>query len=101
MSWLLTRIAPSILAFSTRSFIRLKQRSSVLFPQPEGPMNAVTLFRRIVRLISFSAWDPPYQKESDDTSTNESLDSAAPSSRPAGANPGVLMSIGEFILIVA
>ena len=32
-------------ALSTRSFIRLKERSSVLLPQPDGPMRAVIRLR--------------------------------------------------------
>ena len=37
-------IVPSICTPSTRSFMRLKQRSRVDFPQPEGPIKAVTRF---------------------------------------------------------
>lgn len=36
--------APVIRQPSTRSFIRFKDFSSVLLPQPEGPMNAVISF---------------------------------------------------------
>ena len=32
---------PSTLAVGMKSFIRLKQRSIVVLPQPDGPMNAV------------------------------------------------------------
>jgi hypothetical protein len=35
---------PSTTAVGIRSFILLKQRMNVLFPQPEGPMKAVTKF---------------------------------------------------------
>ena len=35
--------------------MRLKVRSSVDFPHPDGPMNAVTLRSGIVRLTPFSA----------------------------------------------
>ena len=35
------RIVPSTRADSMRSFMRLKQRSSVVLPQPDGPMKAV------------------------------------------------------------
>ncbi len=38
------RMRPSILTPSTRSFIRLKQRSRVDFPHPEGPMSDVIEF---------------------------------------------------------
>ena len=37
-----------------RSFIRLKQRSSVLLPHPEGPIKAVILLRGISIVISLS-----------------------------------------------
>jgi hypothetical protein len=33
-----TRMLPSMRTPSTRSFIRLRQRSSVDLPQPDGPM---------------------------------------------------------------
>ena len=39
--------------------MRLKVRSSVDLPQPEGPMKAVTLRSGIPRLMFFSAWKPP------------------------------------------
>ncbi len=44
------------------SFMRLRQRSSVLLPQPEGPMKAVTSLGRICSEMSFSASLSPYQK---------------------------------------
>ncbi len=42
-------------ADSTRSFMRLKQRSRVLLPQPDGPMSATTWFAGTTRLMSFTA----------------------------------------------
>jgi len=36
--------------------MRLNERSSVLFPHPEGPMIAVTLFGAMARLMDRSAW---------------------------------------------
>ena len=39
--------------------MRLKVRSSVDLPQPEGPMKAVTSFSGISRLMFFSAWNLP------------------------------------------
>ncbi|KAJ06547.1 hypothetical protein M004_01925 [Pseudomonas aeruginosa M10] len=42
MLWPSRRISPSTRQPSTRSFIRLKQRSKVDLPQPDGPMKAVT-----------------------------------------------------------
>ena len=38
--------------------MRLKQRSSVDLPQPDGPISAVTLFSAMFRLTCFSAWAP-------------------------------------------
>ncbi len=37
------------------SFIRLSVRRNVLLPQPDGPMNAVTMFVRIAIVMSVSA----------------------------------------------
>ena len=42
-----------------RSFIRLKQRSSVLFPEPDGPMIAVILWRATSRSTSEMTWLEP------------------------------------------
>jgi hypothetical protein len=39
--------------------MRLKQRSSVDLPQPEGPMKAVTRFSGISRFTCLSAWKLP------------------------------------------
>ena len=41
---------------STRSFMRLRQRSSVDLPQPDGPMKAVTSFFLILKSMPKSAW---------------------------------------------
>ncbi len=57
------RRVPSIRAPGIRSFIRLKQRSSVLLPQPEGPISAVIWLRGISIAMSFSASDVPYQTD--------------------------------------
>ena len=46
-----------------RSFIRLKQRSSVLLPQPDGPIKAVILLRGMSIVMSLSARREPYQTE--------------------------------------
>ena len=43
------------------SFIRLIQRSSVLLPQPDGPINAVTWFRGMDNERLWIAWKAPYQ----------------------------------------
>ena len=39
--------------------MRLKVRSKVDLPQPEGPIKAVTLLAGISRLMFFSAWKEP------------------------------------------
>ena len=39
--------------------MRLKTRSKVLLPHPDGPMKAVTLRSGISRLMFFSAWNLP------------------------------------------
>ena len=49
------RICPSTRAVGIRSFIRLKQRSSVLLPHPEGPISAVMAYRFTSMLMSLSA----------------------------------------------
>ena len=50
-----SRISPLVRTVSTRSFMRLKQRSKVDLPQPLGPMKAVTLLRSMFRLMPFRA----------------------------------------------
>ena len=57
------RTSPSIRAPLMRSFIRLKQRKSVLLPQPDGPINAVILLRGMSIVISLIARLDPYQTE--------------------------------------
>ena len=52
-------ISPSILTPSTRSFILLKQRRSVDFPHPEGPMRDVIEFLYTWKSTFFSAWKGP------------------------------------------
>ncbi len=41
--------------------MRLKQRKSVLLPQPDGPISAVILFRGMSMVRSLSASEGPYQ----------------------------------------
>ena len=55
-------IVPSVRTDSTKSHMRLKVRSSVDLPQPEGPMKAVARFLGISRLTPLSAWKSPYQR---------------------------------------
>src|SRR5512135_4491 len=63
MSWPSNRRSPSIRQPGIRSFMRLKQRSSVLLPQPEGPIKAVIRFRGISISTDFRASADPYQTE--------------------------------------
>ena len=39
--------------------MRLKVRSKVDLPQPDGPMKAVTFFSGMSMLMFFSAWNEP------------------------------------------
>ena len=50
-----SRMSPEWRMPSMSSFMRLKFRSSVDFPQPDGPMNAVTCFSGMSMLMSKSA----------------------------------------------
>ena len=50
---------PSTRQPSMRSFMRLRQRRSVDLPQPDGPMNAVTLPAGMSSVMSFRAWWSP------------------------------------------
>src|SRR5258708_7431533 len=62
------RISPSTRTLSTRSLSRLKQRSKVDFPQPDGPMNAVTRFSSMPSETRLRARVGPYQSDSASTS---------------------------------
>ena len=54
-----TLTSPSARCSGYSSYIRLKTRNNVDLPQPDGPMNAVTFFSAICRLMFFSAWNLP------------------------------------------
>src|SRR5438034_10983361 len=71
---------PSTLAFGIVSCIRLRHRIRVDFPQPEGPMTALTMRSSMSIVISWIASFSPYQAETDSTL---SLIAIAPSSRHA------------------
>src|SRR5256885_14109097 len=58
---------PSTLAFGIVSCIRLRHRIRVDFPQPEGPMTAVTMRSSMPIVMSWIASFSPYQAESDST----------------------------------
>src|SRR5205809_7036072 len=77
------RTFPSTLAFGIVSCIRLRHRIKVDFPQPKGPMTAVTMRSSMSIVMSWIASFSPYQDESDSTL---SLVAIAHSSRN-GAEP--------------
>ena len=52
--WLSIRISPSSRELRTVSCMRFKVRSKVDLPHPEGPINEVTLFEAMFRLMSNS-----------------------------------------------
>ena len=56
----LNRTLPSTRASGIRSFMRLKHRNSVLLPQPEGPIIAVTRLAGMLRFMSRRAKASPY-----------------------------------------
>src|ERR1700693_2213193 len=56
--------SPSTRVFGMMSFMRFKQRRYVDFPQPDGPMRAVTDFSGIASEMSWSAWFFPEKNES-------------------------------------
>ncbi len=64
-----------------RSFIRLRHRSRVDLPQPDGPMNAVTCFSGRSSEMSCSACFSPYQRFASRISI-----AVAPSVTPCAAN---------------
>src|SRR5439155_23193040 len=61
------RTFPSTLVFGIVSCIRLRHRIRVDFPQPEGPMTAVTMRSSMSIVMSWIASFSPYQAESDST----------------------------------
>jgi hypothetical protein len=52
-------ILPVTLQAAIVSFIRFRQRRKVDFPQPEGPIKAVTVLSRMSTSTSLIAWDVP------------------------------------------
>src|SRR5690349_4467146 len=54
--------------------MRLRQRSTVVFPHPDGPMKAVISCSWIVKDTPLTAWCAPYHTE---TSDNEKTGRAA------------------------
>jgi hypothetical protein len=62
MSWPSIVSRPATRVPSIKSFIRFRQRSNVLLPQPLGPMSAVLRRAAMATLTSNSACLPLYQK---------------------------------------
>ena len=62
MSWPLNSTTPSVCTPSTKSHMRLKVRSRVDLPQPEGPMKAVARCSGMSSEMSLSAWKSVYQR---------------------------------------
>ena len=58
-SWSCSSTVPSARAPGTSSCIRLRERRKVDFPQPDGPMRAVTVFAgNASEMPSTTLWDP-------------------------------------------
>src|SRR5438874_11680900 len=62
------RTSPETRAPGTTSCMRLSARRNVDFPDPEGPISAVTGFGSTVMSMSDSAWNEPNQTLSPSTS---------------------------------
>src|SRR5262249_44703589 len=82
--------SPCAREFVIKSFIRLKHRSSVLFPQPGGPINAVIFVGGIWIVMSLSAGFEPYQTERPtvESTTGSSAGAGATGTGTAGAAAG-------------
>src|SRR5262245_6694523 len=72
------RTSPSTRTPATRSFMRLMQRSSVLLPQPDGPISAVMRRSGTANVTSESARDAPYHSDSASMRTTGFSSSAPP-----------------------
>ena len=73
--------------------MRLKQRMNVLFPQPEGPMNAVTVFPWTSRVTSSIAGTPPYETPRSEIEKTFSRRSISARSRPKDVSAMRALSI--------
>ena len=62
MFWLSSRISPSARVLRTVSFMRLSVRRKVDFPQPDGPMNAVTWLVWILISMSCKRLELPVEE---------------------------------------
>src|SRR5208283_1980740 len=54
------RTVPVTRAVGLVSCMRFRQRTKVLFPQPDGPMRAVAWLAGMFRVMSWSEWFVPY-----------------------------------------
>src|SRR5258708_24286326 len=82
-----TSTPPAARAPGTSSCMRLRQRTKVDLPQPDGPIKAVTLFDATVKLILKRACNLPYQALRSRTliCTGETLSILYPSARISAA----------------
>src|SRR5947209_20336036 len=78
---------PFTVALGMVSCMRLRQRTKVDLPQPEGPMMAVTWRAGISRVISWSAWVVPNQALSSCTRMPGSMLAGPLEHAPAGCEP--------------
>src|SRR5512135_354584 len=90
MSWPSSRTRPVTRAPGTSSCMRLRERSSVDLPQPEGPIRAVTVFSRKARSTSRTPELAPYQAVSV-SAASRGATAAAPSGGAAALRgPGAV-----------
>src|SRR4051812_23706359 len=75
MSWSSSSTVPDTRAPGMTSCMRLRVRRKVDFPQPDGPIMAVTCLGSIVMLTSAKACVEPYQALSPSTSMRFAMDS--------------------------
>ena len=91
-------IFPSYLQIGIKSFILLIVRRRVLFPQPEGPISAVTLFFAIGKETPYRACLFPYHKSKSSIirSTSPSISSFLVESGTTSPPISSLMSSTSF-----
>src|SRR5919112_1931241 len=82
-----SRTSPSARAPGTVSCIRLRQRSNVDFPQPEGPMIAVTCPRGTPKEMSRTTRIEPKYASNDSTAIDTSRSIAAEPESRSGCEP--------------
>ena len=77
--------------------MRLMERRSVVFPQPDGPMRAVIWLRGMRRLTPSSAWNFPYQRSKSRISTIGSGTSTSMGGFAAGAGEAMGVPVPDDI----